>query len=798
MNEQYEISLTKLELDKVLAMLSDHAASQAAKDRCLAVRPSTDADEIRHLLDETSAACACITVKGSPSFGGLYDVGASLDRADRGGCLSPEELLRIAAVLKSARQTKAYSEGEGRSAQEPGVLDVYFQQITTNKYLEERIFTSILSKDEIADAASSELASIRRRIRQQSAKIRESLQKIITSPSYAKILQEPIVTIRSDRFVVPVKAECKSQLPGLVHDVSSSGSTYFIEPMSAVNGNNELRELFMAERKEIERILTELSAEAAGHREQIKLDYDVLLDLECIFARARLSFAMRAICPEVRTDGQMNLIRARHPLITGKTVVPISVRLGSDFDTLIITGPNTGGKTVSLKTLGLLCLMAQCGLHIPAGDRSAVSVFTGILADIGDEQSIEQSLSTFSAHMKTIVNILDEADGDSLVLFDELGAGTDPVEGAALAIAVIEHVRARGAKVAATTHYAELKTFAMTTAGVENASCEFDVETLCPTYKLLIGIPGKSNAFAISARLGLDPRVIETAKQQMDAESIRFEDVLTQLEIKRQQLEKEKEEIDRLHAKQEEDSRRAREFRAQMERAKENARSRGEAEAKRILADAKSAADAAFRELDELRKAQKKQLDAQAMNEKRVEIVSELNAARERAGVRDESREPIPAPSRPIRAGDLVEIPGTNRPAEVTAVKGDRLVLKAGVLSMTVKNDEVRLIEDDERAAMKKTTAPASPTRRILNTAAAARELDLRGMETLEAESVLENYLDAARRAHLETVTIIHGKGTGALRKAVQAYLRRDKTVKSFRLGNYGEGESGVTVVEFK
>ena len=388
MNEQYEKSLSKLELDKVLSLLADHASSQAAKDRCMAIRPSADADEIRHLLEETSAACKCITIKGSPSFGGLYDVGASLDRAYRGGCLSPEELLRIAGVLRAARQAKSYAEGEG--VQEASVLDLYFQQITSNKYLEERIFNSILSKDEIADAASSELASIRRKIRQQSAKIRESLQKIITSPSYAKILQEPIVTIRSDRFVVPVKAECKGQLPGLVHDVSSSGSTYFIEPMSAVNGNNELRELFMAERKEIERILAELSAESADHREQIKLDYDVLLELECIFARARLSFAMRAICPEVRTDGQLNLIRARHPLIAGKTVVPISVRLGSDFDTLIITGPNTGGKTVTLKTIGLLTLMAECGLHIPADDGSSINVYEQVFADIGDEQSIEQ------------------------------------------------------------------------------------------------------------------------------------------------------------------------------------------------------------------------------------------------------------------------------------------------------------------------------------------------------------------------------------------------------------------------
>ena len=800
MNEQYEKSLTKLELDKVLAMLSDHAASQAAKDRCLAVRPSTDADEIRHLLDETSAACACITVKGSPSFGGLYDVGASLDSADRGGCLSPEELLRIAAVLKSARQTKAYSEGEGRSAQEPSVLDVYFQQITTNKYLEERIFTSILSKDEIADAASSELASIRRRIRQQSAKIRESLQKIITSPSYAKILQEPIVTIRSDRFVVPVKAECKSQLPGLVHDVSSSGSTYFIEPMSAVNGNNELRELFMAERKEIERILAELSAEAAGHREQIKLDYDVLLDLECIFARARLSFAMRAICPEVRTDGQLNLIRARHPLITGKTVVPISVRLGSDFDTLIITGPNTGGKTVTLKTIGLLTLMAECGLHIPADDGSAVNVYEQVFADIGDEQSIEQSLSTFSSHTKNIVEILKVCDKDSLVLFDELCAGTDPAEGAALAISIIEFCRKCGAGVAATTHYAELKLYAMRTEGVMNASCEFDVETLAPTYRLLIGIPGKSNAFAISRRLGLPEDVIAAAQGQMSGESVRFEDILTQLEEKRQALEKREQEADRLLRQREEDARRAREFREQMERAKDNARSRGEAEAKRILRDVRTAADQVFQELSEMRKAQAKAERMLNENEARAALRRTLNEAEEAVSRRDARQEPIPKPSRPIRAGDLVEIPGVKTPAEVVSVgKDGTLQLKAGILKMKAKVDEVRLIEDDERAARKKT--PSVTIRQNADRAlraSAARELDIRGMETLEAESVVENFISAAVMGKLETVTIIHGKGTGALRKAVHDILRRNKAVKSFRLGVYGEGESGVTVVTLK
>ena len=508
MNELYEKSLHKLELDKVLCLLADQACSASGKEQCLKTQPLSDADEIRLLQKQTSAACRMITLKGSPGLAGVSDVGASVDRAVRGGCLSPEELLRVAGVLKCARQAKAYADGEGMEND----LNVFFAQITPNKYLEERIFTSIVSKDELADAASPELASIRRKIRRQSVAIREGLQKIITSPTYAKFLQEPIVTIRSDRFVVPVKAECKGSIPGLVHDVSSSGSTFFIEPMQAVNGNNALRELFVEERKEIERILTELSGEVAGHREHLAINYTVLTQLDCIFARAKLSFAMKATEPEIRTDGRLELKRARHPLITGKTVVPISVRLGSDFDTLIITGPNTGGKTVTLKTLGLLTLMAECGLHIPADDGSFVSVFDRVLADIGDEQSIEQSLSTFSSHMKNIVDILKICDDSTLILFDELCAGTDPAEGAALAISLIEFCRKCGSKIAATTHYAELKLYAMRTNGVINASCEFNVETLQPTYRLLIGIPGKSNAFAISKKLGLDDAILEDAR----------------------------------------------------------------------------------------------------------------------------------------------------------------------------------------------------------------------------------------------------------------------------------------------
>ena len=797
MSELFDKSIRTLELPAVLELLADQAVSAAAKDRCRRLRPEKEAEEVLRLLDQTDAARSMIGLRGSPSFSGVKPVGEALDRADRGGSLNPHELLTIADLLTAARRCKEYFNDE---AAEKTAIDHLFLSLHGNRFLEEKIKRCLPDEDTVADAASTELADIRRHMRSAQAKSRQILQRIISSPSYSKILQETIITQRDGRFVVPVKAEHKGDLPGLVHDISSTGATLFVEPMGVVQANNELIELQAKEQKEIERILAELSAEAAAHREDIQWDYDALVHLDVIFARGQLSYKMDAVRPEVRRDGAISLRKARHPLLDPKTAVPIDIQLGEDFDTLVITGPNTGGKTVSLKTLGLLTLMTQCGLHIPAADRSAVSVYEQVLADIGDEQSIEQNLSTFSAHMVNIVAILKEAGSRSLVLFDELGAGTDPVEGAALAIAIIQEVRRRGSKVAATTHYAELKTFAMTTAGVENASCEFNVETLAPTYRLLIGIPGKSNAFAISQRLGLPAGVIDAAKEQMSGESVRFEDVLTQLEAKRQALEKREQEADRLYAQREEDARKAREFRAQMERAKDNARSRGEAEAKRIVRDARAAADQVFAELSEMRKAQAKADRAINENEARAALRRRLNEAEEAVTHRDARQEPIPKPSRPIRVGDLVEIPGVKTPTEVVAVgKDGSLQLKSGILKMKAKADEVRLIEDDERAARKK--APAVTIRGSADRAlrsSAARELDIRGMETLEAESVVENFISAAVMGRLETVTIIHGKGTGALRKAVHDILRRNKAVKSFRLGVYGEGESGVTVVTLK
>ena len=794
MSELFEKSIRTLELPAVLEKLAAKAVSQAAKDRCLKLTPSTDAEEVLRLLDETDAAKERLGLHGSPSFSGVKDVSAALTRADHGGMLNTRELLDIAGVLTASRRVADY---DAQRQGEETVLDRLFTSLHTNKYLEEQIRSAILDEETIADTASSELADIRRKMRLAASKGRQILQRIISSPSYAKVLQEALITQRDGRFVVPVKAECKGSMPGLVHDVSSSGATLFVEPMGVVQANNELKELEAREKKEIDRILRQLSAACAGSMENILWDYDILVHLDVIFARAQLSYQLNASRPEVRRRGGVALRRARHPLLDQAKAVPITVELGEQFDTLVITGPNTGGKTVTLKTIGLLCLMAQCGLHIPADSGSAVRVFHRVLADVGDEQSIEQSLSTFSAHMSNIVQILREVDDKSLLLFDELGAGTDPVEGAALAIAIIESARSQGALIAATTHYAELKTFAMTTAGVENASCEFDVQTLRPTYRLLIGIPGKSNAFAISRRLGLDESVIQAAQAQMDSDSVRLEDVLTQLEEKRQRLEKAQAEADRLWRQREEDARKARTFREQMEKAKDNARTKGEAEAKRIVRQAQAQADEIFAQLDQLRRQQQKQLSFQELNDAKAAVRHSLNQAQDALHIHDQPQEPVYTPSRPIEVGDLVELPGVKMAASVLAVNNDgTLLLQAGKMKMTVKAQQVRLPEGQPK---KKPAAPASGGSAKLNLQSrAASELDIRGYETLEAESVVENYIDSAVMAKLGTVTIIHGKGTGALRKAVHEMLKRNKAVKSFRLGRYGEGEAGVTVVELK
>ena len=793
MSELFEKSIRTLELPAVLEMLSAKAVSEAAREKSRHIMPATERQEVLRLLDETDAAKERLGLYGSPSFSGVKDVSEPLARADRGGMLNTRELLNIAGLLTAARRVYEYDEERKGEAT---AIDRFFSALHTNKYLEDRIHGAILDEETIADTASSELADIRRKMRLAASKGRQILQRIISSPSYAKVLQEALITQRDGRFVVPVKAECKGSMPGLVHDISSSGATLFVEPMGVVQANNELKELEAREQKEIDRILRQLSAACAAQMENILWDYDILVHLDVIFARAQLSYQLNASRPEVRRRGGVTLRRARHPLLDQARAVPITVELGQQFDTLVITGPNTGGKTVTLKTIGLLCLMAQCGLHIPADSGSAVRVFHRVLADVGDEQSIEQSLSTFSAHMSNIVQILREVDDQSLLLFDELGAGTDPIEGAALAIAIIESARSQGALIAATTHYAELKTFAMTTAGVENASCEFDVQTLRPTYRLLIGIPGKSNAFAISRRLGLDESVIQAAQQQMDSDSVRFEDVLTQLEEKRQRLEKAQAEADRLWRQREEDARTARTFREQMEKAKENARTKGEAEAKRIVRQAQAQADEIFAQLDQLRRQQQKQINFQELNDAKAAVRHSLNQAQEALHLRSEPQEPAYAPSRPIEVGDLVELPGVKMAASVLAVNNDgTLLLQAGKMKMTVKAQQVRLPEGQPK---KKPAAPVGGSPKLNLQSRAASELDIRGYETLEAESVVENYIDSAVMAKLGTVTIIHGKGTGALRKAVHEMLKRNKAVKSFRLGRYGEGEAGVTVVELK
>ena len=787
--ERFEKSQQTLELPAVLDLLAGEAVSEPAQEECRGLKPSTHRAEIQRLLAETSAAKDMMVYKGSPSFTGLRDVRGALARADMGGILNTRELLSIAGVLTAARAVRSY----GMSTEKESCIDSLFRTLQANKFLEDKIVTSIPGEEEIADAASSELADIRRKMRAAAARVRDSLQKIISAPSMAKFLQDPIITTRSDRFVVPVKAEHKGSVPGLVHDVSSSGATLFVEPMAAVKANNEIRELKAKEKAEIERILAELSAECAAHRESIDADYAVLVHLDVIFARAKLSFKLNADAPELSKRG-IRLRRARHPLLDKDKAVPIDVELGDDYDTLVITGPNTGGKTVTLKTIGLLCLMTQCGLHIPAAEGSHVPVFDAVLADIGDEQSIEQSLSTFSSHMVNIVGLLAESGDHTLLLFDELGAGTDPVEGAALAISILESARARGSIIAATTHYAELKVYATNTPGVMNASCEFDVDTLRPTYRLLIGIPGKSNAFAISRRLGLSEEIIADARSRVGVSSAKFEETIEKLEQTRRIMDRDRQEAARQLLKAEEERKKAAQLRAELEVRLEKAEEKARREAERILADAKTVADRTFRELDEMRSAQIEADDHRRINEARAAMRRELNDARDALRA-PETAEPEQKSARPPKAGDTVQIKAMGVKATVIEVNADgTLALQAGILRVSAREDEVLLLENEKPAQVIRHASRGT----TLRDTATSSELDIRGMETIEAIPVVERYIDSAVQSRLESVRIIHGKGTGALRAAVQQSLRRNKQVKSFRLGHYGEGETGVTVVELK
>ena len=789
MTDRFEKSMQTLELPRVLDMLADQAVTEEGKDKARRLRPETDPVEVTALLAETTAAVEKMVLGGSPAFAGVRPVAGSLQRANMGGSLNTRELLDIAKVLAAARSAKEYGEGD---AEKKTPIDVLFHSLRPNRFLEDKITGSIVGDGELADSASPELASIRRHMRATESKVRDILQRIISS-SQAKYLQESIITQRSGRYVVPVKSEFKNEIPGLVHDLSGSGSTFFIEPMGVVQANNELRELQAKEEKEIDRILAELSAEAASFREDINLDYELLIRLDVIFARAKLSNKMHAMAPGLSTKG-LNLRRARHPLLPPKTAVANDLSLGETFDTLVITGPNTGGKTVTLKTIGLLTLMAQCGLHIPAGDGSVIKVCKRVLADIGDEQSIAQSLSTFSSHMSNIVGILEETDDETLILLDELGGGTDPVEGAALASAIIDHARSLGAMVAATTHYAELKVYAMTTPGVENASCEFDVETLAPTYRLLVGIPGKSNAFAIARRLGISEEIIQDAAARVDAENVRFEDVLTKLDHQRQEMEKEQRQAAQLRREMEEASAKAQAYRDQLQKEKEKAEASAKAQARAILDDARRTADQVFQELGDMRKKAQKEQNWQKVNDQRAGLRHKLNEAEDKLGARPQAA--VPPMLRPAKKGDTVTILKTGTQASVLSVNKDGVLqLQAGILRITAKQDEVRVVEG-ETQSQKAAKQYIRRTEHKLRSLGAKAEVDLRGMTTDEAELTLAQFLDRAMVSNLTQVTVIHGKGTGAVRKAVHAYLKRCKGVASFRLGRYGEGEDGVTIVE--
>ena len=784
-------ALRVLEFTKIREMLAQHAITEEGKQRCLELTPYHDLGDVNHALAETEEAVVLLTYLGQNPLVSYPDVRESIARAQKGACLSPRMLLDISAFLRAARAARS---ALVREREDTPILTGLASRLTVLERVETDINDAILSEEEIADRASTELYQIRRQIRGANERMRDKLNQMIRSSSFAKNLQDTIITMRGDRYCIPVKAECRANVPGLVHDQSASGATLFIEPMFVVELGNDLKQLYAREQQEITRILQALSDSLAPYGEALEGNLALLRELDFAFAKGLLGRQMRAVLPKINREGRLKIVRGRHPLIDPEKVVPSDLWLGQDFTTLIITGPNTGGKTVTLKTVGLFTLMAQAGLEVPAELGTELAVFDHVYADIGDEQSIEQSLSTFSSHTKNIVEILKVCDKDSLVLFDELCAGTDPAEGAALAISIIEFCRKCGAGVAATTHYAELKLYAMRTSGVMNASCEFNVETLQPTYRLLIGVPGKSNAFAISKRLGIDEAILEQARSLVSQNDVNFEDVLTQLDQQRQEMEKAKEEAERLRRETEKQKEKSDEYYTQIKQEKEKAAQQARKEAQYIIDDARRAADAVYEELKQLRKQAKNGAFVPGSNEKQAQMRRSLNEAESRMQPQREEKQ-RPEPTRAIRVGDTVELLKLGTKASVLAINKDgSYQLRAGIMQITAKPEEVYLLENETQNAAKKVIA--GKVRELK--AAAQPELDIRGMAVDEALPVLDNFLDAAYMGNLPNARIIHGKGTGVLRAAVQEELRRCKYVKSFRLGVYGEGESGVTIVEFK
>lgn len=786
MNRHYKT----LELDKILNMLAAQTSIDDAKEMALSLEPKFELEKVKKTLKQTDDAVVLSGKYGTPSFGGAKNCANALRRAEAGGCLSTGELLQIAETLRIIRSVK---EWHSKFASTETSLDGYFSGLVSNKFLEEKITNAIISEDEISDKASSTLADIRRKIRTASSKAREVLDKIIHSTQYLKYLQDAIVTQRDGRYVVPVRSECRGNVPGLVHDTSASGATVFIEPMGVVQANNDIKLLRSKEEDEIERILFELSANAGDFADAIIASYKNLAILNFVFAKANLAYNMRASMPIMNDRGIVDLKQARHPIIDKEKVVPVDIVLGKSFDTLVITGPNTGGKTVTLKTLGLLTLMAMCGLLVPCADNSELSVFRRVLVDIGDEQSIEQSLSTFSAHMTNIIQIIKLANAGSLVLIDELGAGTDPVEGAALAIAILEKIRDKHAKIASTTHYAELKEYALRTEGVENACCEFDVTTLRPTYRLLIGVPGKSNAFAISKRLGMDDEIVERAKELVSSESRQFEDVVGTLEKRRQSLEKQIENANRLTAKANTEKQKAEN---EIRRAKENAEreiERAKQEAQRIISRTRAQADALVEELDKARKAKDMSAEARAKLKKNLNTM-ETNADPVVKKQSEGEKYKLP---RPLKVGDSVLIFDIDKNATVLAppTKDGMVLVQAGIIKTRVNIDNLRLIKEK-----KQQPSQYSAKRNVHSTldVRPTTEVDVRGETAFDAIMIVDKAIDNAVLMNINQLTIIHGKGTGVLRREIQSFLRTHKAVKSFRLGVFGEGESGVTIVELK